>query len=150
MNYATEYSNTAPKTAFTVASMSPPIEKLDQAATYLKNIIVTCDGAITYATGTLTWADDIHIYFNDTDGLAKHNSIAAGSQALTDNQFVYVSLDETDDTVLTVDVDSITTDAASNFIAYHCLVLGYRNAADDLFYPVALTGAIVGKLIPAS
>jgi hypothetical protein len=137
-NFFTPYSNTAPKTAFTVISLSVPLIDLDQAITYLKNIIVTSDGLVYFVDGTLTWTGDLHIFFNATDGKATHNSVAAGSIALTDNDFAYIDLNEVDDSVITVSDVAITTGAASNFIAFNRLVLGYRNASDDRYYPVYL------------
>lgn len=137
-NYFTPYSNTAPKTAFTVASMGAPLAELDKAITYAKNVIVHCDGDITWSSGTLTWSNTIRILFNTAAGLAVQNTIAAGSIALSDNEFCYVTLSETNDTVLTMSKAAVTTAAASNFLAVARLVMGYRNADSDEFYAVAL------------
>lgn len=127
-------------TTFKVASMDPALAGLDRGITYQKNVIVSCDGVITYnkATGVVAWSDVIRIHFNRADGQAILNTIAAGDITLADNEFFYVTLSETDSTALTASKAAITTSAASNFLAYNILVLGYRNAASDEFYPVHL------------
>ena len=76
--------------------------------------------------------------FVRTDGQLIQNTVAAGGVALTDNQMAYVDLSETNDAAVTVYAVSLTTAAASATKAYNRLVLGYRNAAGDRFYPVAL------------
>jgi hypothetical protein len=130
-NHHTTYSGTA----FTAAGMGAPLSELDRAITYeSKKIMMSCDGTVTFAAGTLTWTGSIHIYFNSAAGLAIHNSIAAGSIALSDSEFAYVTLNETNDTVLTVSKAAITTAAASNYLAYNRLILGYRNASNDQFF----------------
>ena len=139
-NHHTAYSNVAPKTAFTVASMGAPLSELDRAITYADKRIIACDGAVSWAAGTLTWSGTIHIWFNSAAGLAIHNTIAAGSIALADDEIAYVTLDETNDAALTVAKDGIVTAAASNYLACNILVLGIRNAGDDKFYPAALSG----------
>lgn len=139
-NHHTAYSNVAPKTAFTAASMGAPLSELDRAITYADKRIIACDGAVSWAAGTLTWSGTIHIWFNSAAGLAIHNTIAAGSIALSDNEFVYVTLSETNNAVLTAAKNAIATAAASNYLAYNILVLGIRNAGDDKFYPAALSG----------
>ncbi len=120
--------------------MGPVPASLDQAITYLKNVIIHCDGVITYnpLTGVLSWSSTLRILFNRSDGKAIQNTVAAGSVTLSDNQFAYVDLNETDGTALTVSAVTVTTDAASNFIAYNRLVLGYRNTASDLYFPAYL------------
>jgi hypothetical protein len=138
-NYFTPYSNTAPKTVFTVASMGAPLIELDNAITYgAKRPIVHADGDITWSGGTLTWAGTIRILFNRADGKVVQNTIAASNIALSDNEFCYVTLSETNDAVLTMSKAAITTDAASNFLTLGILVMGYRNTTNDEFYPVYL------------
>jgi len=131
---------TAEDTPCKAEYLNVPSEELDAAITYLKNFFISCDGTITYnsSTGVLTWSDTIRILFNRTNGETCENTIAAGNVTLTDNQFAYVDLSETDGQAVSCSAATVTTDAASNFIAYNRLVLGYRNAASDKFYPVAL------------
>lgn len=124
------------------ADMEAPLSTLDRALTYQKGAFIGCDGAVSWAAGTLTWTGTIHIYFNTAAGNAVHNSIAAGSIALADGEFCYTNLSETHNTALTVAKAAIPANAASNFVAYNRLLLGYRNAADDGFYPVALAGCM--------
>ena len=136
-NFHTAWDNT---TLFKSSSMNTVPSSLDQAITYLKNVIVHCDGTITWtpATGTLAWDNVLRILFVRSDGYAIQNTVAAGSIVLSDNEFAYVDLNETNNTALTVAKAAVTTGAASNFKAYNRLVLGYRNTLSDNFYTVNL------------
>lgn len=140
-------------TKFRAAEMNVPLSYLDRGLTYLKNNIITCDGDVSYnpATGVLSWSGTIHLYFNNTAGVATHNSIPAGSVALEDNEFSHVTLSETNDATLTVSKAVIATGSASNFLTYNLVVLGYRNTADDIFYGVLwsliLRSAYVAKTL---
>lgn len=127
-------------TTFKVASMDPPLAGLDRGITYLKNPIIHCDGTIAYvsSTGTLSWSNTLRILFNRADGKAIQNTVAAGNVVLADNQFAYVDLNETDGSVLTVSAADITTNTASNFLAFNRLMLGYRNTASDMYFPAYL------------
>lgn len=127
-------------THYKAAEMNPQLASLDQAITYLKNVIVHCDGAVTWtpATGTLAWDNVLRILFVRSDGYAIQNTVAAGSIVLSDNEFAYVDLNETNNTALTVAKAAVTTGAASNFKANNRLILGYRNTLSDNFYPVHL------------
>jgi hypothetical protein len=139
-NFHTAFSNTAPKTAFTKAAMGLPISDLDRAITYNRVMLVGRDGTITWSAGSLTWSGTLHIYFNSAAGLSIHNSIAAGNIALSDSEFAYVTLSETNNAVVTVSKAALGTNAASGFLAYNRFILGYRNASDDVFYPDKLAG----------
>ncbi len=136
-NFHTAWDNT---TLFKGSSMGTVPSSLDQAITYLKNVIVHCDGNITWtpATGTLAWDNVLRILFVRSDGYTIQNTVAAGSIVVSDNEFAYVDLNETNNTALTVAKAAVTTGAASNFKAYNRLVLGYRNTLSDNFYPVNL------------
>jgi len=134
-NYHTSWDTS---TKFKPSLMDPPLAALDKAATYNRFPIVTCDGTISWDGATLTWDDTIRIYFCREDGQAILNTIAAGSQAIAAGSFVYVTLNETNNTVLTTSTAAITTGAASNFLSLAILVLGHRNATNDDFYPVHL------------
>ncbi|MCK9597682.1 MAG: hypothetical protein M0R06_01500 [Sphaerochaeta sp.] len=127
-------------TSFTAAAMNPALASLDQGLTYLKNVLVHCDGVITYnkTTGAISWSGTIRITFNTAAGLAVQNTIAAGSITLADAEFFYVDLSETDAAAVTASKAAVTTGAASNFIAFNRLVLAYRNSGSDNVYPVHL------------
>jgi hypothetical protein len=123
----------------TAASMNPALVDLDKAITYgTKRPIVHTDGDITWSGGTLTWAGTIRILFNTAAGNVVQNTIAASNIALSDNEFCYVTLSETNNAVLTMSKAAITTDAASNFLTLSILVMGYRNTTNDEFYSVWL------------
>jgi hypothetical protein len=133
-------------TRFRASDMNAPLITVDRALTYFKGAFVGCDGVLSWSAGTLTWSDTIHIYFNRADGDACHNTIAAGSIALSDSEFAYVDLSETNDAAVTVAKAAFSPDNASNFITYNRLLLGYRNAADDGFYPEELSGIFAMKI----
>lgn len=118
------------------SSLNPVWSDLDRAITYLKNIIVHQDGDLTYSkiTGRLIWSDHIRIIFNRADGQAIQNIINAGTIVLNDNQMAYITLNETDGTVLTMTQATINFKITSGFIAYNRLVIGYRNTASDCFF----------------
>lgn len=123
-----------------VSELNPALASLDKAITYAKNVIVHCDGSVTYNSGTgqLAWSGTLRILFNREDGKAIENTVATGNVTLTDNQFAYVDLNETDATALTVYAASVSTGSASNFITFNRLVLGYRNTGSDAYFPVYL------------
>jgi hypothetical protein len=134
-NYHTAWA--ASVTQFTAASMNPAIAALDKGITYgTKRPIVTCDGNIKWENGTLTWDSTIRIFFVREDGVTIQNTISAGNIALSDNEFAYVDLNETNDTILTVQKSSVSGGSASNFITINRLVLCYRNTTNDELYPV--------------
>lgn len=131
-------------TPFVASAMNAPLATLDKAITKLKNIMVGGGGAITYvkATGVLTWSAVININFTSDAGLTVKNTIAAGNATLADNQFAYVDLSETTNTVLTVTVASIPAGgAASTMKGYNRMILVWRDANDNL-YPVWLHPAL--------
>lgn len=135
-NFHTAYADGT--TIFAASSMEAPLSDLDRAISYMKNVIVHSDGVINYssASGQLTWSGTLRILFVRADGQLIQNTVAAGGVTLSDNQMAYVDLSETNDAAVTVYTTSLTTAAASTTKAYNRLVLGYRNAASDAFYPV--------------
>lgn len=119
-------------TTFSASDMNAPLSELDKAITYANKFpIVHCDGNISYAGGTVAWGGIVRIVFNRADGKAIENTIAAGSIALSDNEFAYVTLNETDGTALSVSKATITTDTASNFLTLGIFVLAYRNTTSN-------------------
>lgn len=131
---------------FKAASLNPPHAALDKALIYnMRNIAIHCDGEITYTkgtTGVLAWSDVLRIHFTRDDGTINQNTVNAGSVNLTDGQFAYIDLSETDNAVISVAAATMpAVDAASTLgigSSYKRLVLGYKNSASDRFYPVAL------------
>jgi hypothetical protein len=61
-------------------------------------------GDFTYATGTLTWTAVIYIFFTrESDNAWVYNTVAVGNKsALSNNDVLYVTLNDTTTTVLTV------------------------------------------------
>ena len=127
-------------THFNAAEVNPAFVSLDAAITKLKNLIVHCDGSIEYhpMSGILYWTGQLRFIFNATDGKACANVVDAHFVQLLDNEFAYVDLSETNGTELTVQKAAVSAGSASNFIAFNRVVLGYRNAVSNDFFPVAL------------
>jgi hypothetical protein len=127
-------------THFNASETNPAFVSLDAAITKLKNLIVHCDGAIEYhpMSGILYWAGPLRFIFNATDGKACVNQAAAGSVQLDDNEFAYVDLSEASGAEIVVQKAAVSAGSASNFIAFNRVVLGYRNAVSNDFFPVAL------------
>ena len=127
-------------TVLNAASLNPALASLDLAITYLKNLIVHCDAAIDYhpLSGILYWTGTLRFIFNRADGQACTNYADPGNIQLADNEFAYVDLSETNGAEITVQKAAVTGGAASNFIAFNRVVLGYRNAVSNDFYPAAL------------
>lgn len=135
-NFHTGYADGV--TIFAASVMEAPLSELDRALSYGKNVIVHCDGTISYSNGQLTWSDTLRIFFVRADGQLTQNTVATGGVTLADGQMAYVDLSETNDAVASVLVASLTTGSASTTKAFNRLVLGYRNAASDAFYPVGI------------
>lgn len=127
-------------TEFSYLQMNLVPEALDRAITYLKNVMVSCAGAITYnkATGLLSWSAPIQINFNTAAGLSVYNTIATGSVTLTDGKFFYVDLSETNAAAVSAATATFSGTGSSNYIAYNRLVLAYRNATSNDVYSIAL------------
>jgi hypothetical protein len=120
--------------------MNAPFSTLDRAISYLKNLIVHCDGNIVYhpADGRLSWDAPLRFIFNRADGQACANVVNPGSIVLEDNKFAFVDLSEVNGDTIVVQEGLVTAGSASNFIAFNRVVLGYRNTVSNDFYPVAL------------
>ena len=133
------------------ASVNPTWAELDLALTYLKNVMVGCEGVLSWTpgTGVLAWNAQLTIVFNRTDGQACHNHVTAGNVTLTAGQFAYCDLSETDNATVTVVAGTISTGSASNFITFNRLVLAYRSASSGELHPLALSQAWVDTALPA-
>lgn len=136
-NFHTAYVDDS--TEFSAPDMNSPLSELDKAISYQeKRPIVSCDGVFTWnpSTNTFSWSGTIRIFFNRADGQAIANTIAGpDSITINDNQFFYVTLNETNNTVLSKQLAAVSTGTASNFLALGRFVLAYRNtSSNDLFY----------------
>lgn len=127
-------------TKYRATEMEGRLDDLDTAITYVRKPIISCDGTLVFdsSTNTLTWSDIIRIWFVREDGQSILNTIAAGNIVITVGQFIYVTLNETNNTVLTVSQAAISTGATSNFKSNTILVLGVHNTTSDGFFPVHL------------
>jgi len=122
------------------SELNVPLAALDKQLSYQQNMIIHCDGDISYdaSTGVLSWSDTLRVLFNTAAGLVVQNTIATGDVTLADNEFAYVTLNETNDTALTVSKAAITTGEASGFVAVGRVVLAYRNSSSDECFMVAM------------
>lgn len=127
-------------TQFTAAHMNAPLLAIDKVLGYHHNKVVYCEGNISYdlATGILAWTGIIKINFIASNGNNITNTIAAGSITLADNEYAYANLVETENSALTVAKATLPTNAASTTKTVERVVLGYRAATGDRFFPVAL------------
>lgn len=127
-------------THFNAAEVNPALASLDQAITKLKNLIVHCDGSVDYhpMSGILYWTGALRFIFNAANGNACANVVDAYMIQLADNEFAYVDLSETNGATVTVEKAAIAAGSASNFIAFNRVILGYRNAVSNDFFPVSL------------
>lgn len=137
-------------TTFTTGSMNPVPAALDKGITYLKNLIVHCDGDISFSAGILSWSGTLRILFTREDGTMIQNTVNAGTRTLSANQFAYVDLNETNDTVITVGAAAITTGSASNTKAVNRVVLGYVNSTNGDFFPVNLHMPLSAGVSPSA
>ena len=137
-NFHTSYADGT--TQFIAAHMNAPLLALDKAIGYLHNKVVYCEGFFNYdiATGQLSWTGAIKINFIASGGNNITNTIAAGSITLADNEYAYVTIVETENSALTVSKAALPTNAASTTKNVDRVVLGYRSATGDKFYPVNL------------
>lgn len=134
------HSDWTTSTVFSPTDMNPPLQSLDRAITYIKNVIMHCDGVITYdsTTGQLVWDGILRILFSTSAGLLVENVVAIGGVTITDGQMAYVDLSETNGASVSVAVTTLTTGGASTILPFNRVVLGYRNSTADTLYPVLL------------
>jgi hypothetical protein len=130
------YEWTDGSTLYKPTSLNPAWGAIDQGVTFIKNVIVSCDGTYTYSTvsGVFSWSDTIRIIFNNDDGDVVQNTIATSSVTLNDNDIIYVDLNGTNGTVLTVSKTAMTFMDGSDLIDYNRLILGYKNSSSDVMF----------------
>jgi hypothetical protein len=128
-------------TDWSAATMNVPIALLDKYVALHHNLIVSCDGDITFneSTGSLAWSAPLRIVFINADGVSVLNTIALGDITVGTNQYVYADLNQTDGTTILAGVATLTNGGAAAQLAVARLVLGYRNAVSSAFYPAALS-----------
>lgn len=141
-NFFTEW--VASVSAFTAAIMNAPLNSLDKAFSYTKNVMLACDGDITFLNGTLTWSGTIRIAYLNLDGDTITNTITAGNIGIAVGQFAYVNLHATNGTAVTISVATVTGNATCNFGADNRLVLAYRGSGGEA-YCVSLRPSITQK-----
>lgn len=125
---------------FDPVTMSTPLEALDKALTYIKNVMVSCAGEVSVAAGVVTWSGPISIMFTCDAGEAVHNTIVAGSITLAAGEYIFVDLNDTDGTVLTLQSATFAA-GASPLLGINRLVLGYYDSTGG-FFPASLQAAL--------
>lgn len=114
-------------------AMGLVFKNLDDAITYIHNIIIHFDGHIFYSviTGELSWSGTIRILITNDQGDEIQNTIDSGSIILSDNDMAYVDLSYTDGTELTVYKTNILYAQPTELAISNRLVLAYRNSLSD-------------------
>lgn len=116
--------------------MNVPLEQLDKVGVYLNDKLISCAGSVSWDGAAISWSDVITIHFAGANGKTYENTIAAGSKALSDGDFAYVTLNEAASGPLTVATATPAAAADCNFLADEILVLGRRIGSK--FVPVSL------------
>lgn len=137
-NYYTSFSTGSTGTPFTKAAFDARFGTIDRVISHHHNIQIHADGDIKWnkGTGTLTYPK-IWIHYNTSAGHVI-NWISSGSTTITDDKFVYVTL-STAATSLTLSQTTISAGSTLT-VPYNRLILGYRNATSDEFYPSPALG----------
>ena len=134
-------------TEYKQSDMNAPLSTLDRAIGINKNLIIYCEGEITYekaASGELAWDDVINIAYIHDSGDTITNKINAGSVFITDDEFAYVTLSDTDGATLTVSTAAISGEGTCNFSDYDIVVLAVKAATSDEAYYVNLKPHLLG------
>lgn len=134
-------------TEYKQSDMNAPLTTLDRAIGVHKNLMIYTEGEISYdkaGSGELAWDDVIRIAYIHESGNTITNKIAAGSVIITDNEFAYVTLSDTDDATLTVSKAAITGDDTCNFATYNIVVLAVKAAGNDEAFYVNLKPHLLG------
>jgi len=122
--------------------MNAPFSDLDAAIANFRNILISGGGEINYnrgQSGELSWTDTITIAYTAETGVVCYNYIGSGEIGLTDDEFIYVDLNDVPDTFLTVAVGQISGEQTSEFTPHAGrLVLVVKDSTDDRLYLVNL------------
>jgi hypothetical protein len=144
-NFHTPWVDTV--TEYKQADMNAPLSTLDRAIGVNKNLMIYCEGEITYdkaASGELAWDDVINIAYIHETGDTITNKVNAGSVIITDDEFAYVTLSDIDGATLTVSKALIAGDASCNFATHNIVVLAVKSATSDEAYYVNLKPHLLG------
>lgn len=136
-NFHTDWADNT--TDFTAASMNPALQALDKGITYQKNVILYTVGTLTYVTSTrvLAWASPLVIVFTRDDGNSCVNTVAAGSITITAGNVIYLDLNETNNTALTMAQVAVPTGGvASTMKAVNRVALAICAATSSKLFPV--------------
>lgn len=147
-NFHSPYDN---NTLFKPVYMNPPLEALDTAITYLKGIMVHCDGDLAYnpTSGLLSWSGIIRIWFTAANGTCLANYINPGSITINNGAFAYVDLIEVHEQTISMQSDYITGNALSKVLPNERLVMAAKNTSSGNLYLINLQskfGVVAGQL----
>lgn len=147
-NYHQQYDE---NTTYSPNSMNPPLQALDHALTYLKNVLISCDGDINADknTGVVTWTGNLRIMFSNAAGVIIQNTVASGTITLALGEYMYVNLNETNGTIINMAKVLPNIGTSSAPLAKERLVIAYRNALSGEFYLAnALSKLAAGNATP--
>lgn len=134
-NFHTPWADSV--TQYKQADMNAPISDLDKAVSFLKNVMVWCEGDISYtsaASGELSWDGEIKLAYMDEYGNTILNRVTASNVTLLDNQFAYVTLSGTNNAAVTMQTATLSGEGTCNFGSNATVVLAIKAANDDLYY----------------
>lgn len=124
-------------TQYKQADMNAPMSELDKALSFLKNIMVWCEGDVSYtpaASGELSWDGEIKLAYMDEYGNTILNRVTASNVTLLDNQFAYVTLSGTNNAAVTMQTATLSGEGTCNFGDNETVVMAIKAANDDLYY----------------
>ena len=144
-NFHTPWADSV--TQYKQEHMNVPLSELDETLSYLKNIMVWCEGNLSYnkgVSGELSWDGEIKLAYLDVNGNTIINKVSAGSISLTDNEFIFVDLDAINDATIITQVFPLGVgDAPCNFDDKNRVVLAYKASNDELYF-VNLRPTVLG------
>lgn len=149
-NFFTPYSNSTPKTAFTVAAMGAPLVELDEAVNGAKTPMLTCSGNITFdsTSGVLAWDAPIRIFAAATDGKMFVNAISSGSVTLETGDVVYADISAT---AATASISTVAYSTGSTgLIPKKRVLLGMVDTTTLEFYGRSLQPSLRKMLAPST
>ena len=147
----TGYSTSAPKTAFTKASMEVPLKELDEAILGAKTPLITCSGNITFdsTSGVLAWDAPIRIFAaSSADGKMFTNVVSSGSVTLETGDVLYADLVSS---VATASLSTVAYSTASTaLIPKNRILLGMVDSTTLEFYGRGLQPSLRRMTAPST
>lgn len=123
-------------TVFNASSMNLPFESFDEAITYMKNIIITCDGDIiaNSVTGNFSFTGNLRILFGSPiNGNLISNIIQSALIKMDLGDCLYADLNNVNETNINLVKVKLTAGTAAPILKNRVLI-AYRNNANGEIY----------------